>query len=354
MIRTLYIKNQYFFHLLVFNILWSTIRIFQWLEIQPERLTFILRYVGVEVVVAVVFCKLMVLAYKQIGMQKNILLHIALFVGFLVLFPAFMFTVSYSVKYVIWPEGILYELTFRQIKSSFYFYITFFIGLIGLIYMTRFRLNFITQKEATLKAESLAKETQLKMLRYQINPHFLFNILNSLHALVDENRETARKLIIDISEYYRFTLEKQIQKHSIGNEMNIIRKYLEIQKIRFEDKFEYEIMADEKAKAILIPSFIIHLLVENAIKYGFMTIDKKLVVKLMVTLTKKNLSVSVMNTGKLAPVNKDKGSPNEGTGSGIDNINKRLELLFDDDFTFTLKEENNWVIAKIEIDSNRL
>ena len=354
MIRTLYIKNQYFFHLLVFNLLWSTIRIIQWLEIQPERLTFILRYIGTEVIVAIVFCKLMVLAYKRVGMQKNIFLHIALFVGFLVLFPPFMFIVSYSVKYVIWPKGILYELTFNQVKSSFYFYITFFIGLVGLIYMTRFRLNFITQKEATLKAESLAKETQLKMLRYQINPHFLFNILNSLHALVDENRETAKKLIIDISEYYRFTQDKQIQKHSIGNEINIIRKYLEIQKIRFEDKFEYEILADEKAKAILIPSFIIHLLVENAIKYGFRRKEGSLTIKLLITLDKKNLSVSVMNTGKLAPVNQDKGFPGGGTGSGIDNIKKRLKLFFDDGFTFALKEEGKWVIAKIEINSNRL
>src|SRR5512133_1456667 len=98
------------------------------------------------------------------------------------------------------------------------------------------------------------------MLRYQINPHFLFNVLSSIYTLIDENTEKAKKLVIDMSEYYRYTLTKQQQTISIEKEVESIMKYLEIQKTRFEEDFQYEISVDETVKSLLIPSFLIHLL----------------------------------------------------------------------------------------------
>lgn len=89
------------------------------------------------------------------------------------------------------------------------------------------------------KAESLAKEVQLKMLHYQINPHFLFNILNSILALIDEDGAKAKKLVVEMSDYYRYTLNKLEQNITIGKEVEAVVKYLEIQKTRFEENFEY-------------------------------------------------------------------------------------------------------------------
>ena len=123
----------------------------------------------------------------------------------------------------------------------------------------------------------MAKDVQLKMLRYQINPHFLFNVLNSIYTLIDENTEKAKKLVIDMSEYYRYTLNKQQHTISIEKEVESIMKYLEIQKTRFEEEFQYEISVDEAVKSILIPSFLIHLLIENAVKYGTKTVKQKLI-----------------------------------------------------------------------------
>jgi LytS/YehU family sensor histidine kinase len=102
-------------------------------------------------------------------------------------------------------------------------------------YLTHLVLQSGKQKETAHKAETLAKDVQLKMLRYQINPHFLFNVLNSIYTLIDENTEKAKKLVIDMSEYYRYTLSKQQQTVSIEKEIESILKYLEIQKTRFEE-----------------------------------------------------------------------------------------------------------------------
>jgi two-component system LytT family sensor kinase len=104
-------------------------------------------------------------------------------------------------------------------------------------YFTHLKLQSARQLEEMHKFETLAKDGQLKMLRYQINPHFLFNVLNSIYTLIDENTDKAKKLVIDMSEYYRYTLNKQQLTISIEKEVESIGKYLEIQKTRFEEEF---------------------------------------------------------------------------------------------------------------------
>jgi LytS/YehU family sensor histidine kinase len=196
----------------------------------------------------------------------------------------------------------------------------------------------------------LAKDVQLKMLRYQINPHFLFNVLNSIHALIDENKEKAKKLIVEMSEYYRYTLNKQEQTTSIEKEVEAIRKYLEILKIRFEEKFEYDISVDKAINSVLIPSFVIHLLIENAVKYGLQTNEQKLVIiGLKAKKSNNTLSINVSNSGKLLTSDNHTDNNINGTGNGIENIKNRLALFYKENYSFSLTEENGWVIATIEI-----
>jgi two-component system, LytTR family, sensor kinase len=192
---------------------------------------------------------------------------------------------------------------------------------------------------------------QLKMLRYQINPHFLFNVLNSIYTLIDENTEKAKKLVIDMSEYNRYTLNKQQHTVSIEKEVDAILKYLEIQKTRFEEDFQYEISVDEAVKSLLIPSFLIHLLIENAIKYGTKTEKQTLIVRLSVMLVNKMLLIIVSNTGKLLSATTSGEKNIDGTGNGIENLKNRLSLYYDDSYSFSLKEEDGWVVAAIEINN---
>jgi sensor histidine kinase YesM len=221
-------------------------------------------------------------------------------------------------------------------------------------FLTHFILQTGRQRETTHKAETLAKDVQLKMLRYQINPHFLFNVLNSIYTLIDENTEKAKKLVIDMSEYYRYTLNKQQLTISIEKEVDSILKYLEIQKTRFEEEFEYEITVDESAKSVLVPSFIIHLLVENAVKYGTKTMKQKLIVRLSVILENKKLLIRVVNTGKLVNPTTSSENNNSGTSNGIDNLKNRLGLYYSDNYSFSLDEEGGWVSATIEIENIEL
>jgi LytS/YehU family sensor histidine kinase len=218
-------------------------------------------------------------------------------------------------------------------------------------FITHLILQTDKQKESAHKAETLAKDVQLKMLRYQINPHFLFNVLNSIYTLIDENTEKAKKLVVDMSEYYRYTLNKHQQTIPIEKEVESILKYLEIQKTRFEEEFHYVISVDEASKSVSIPSFIIHLLIENAIKYGTKTMKQGLIVELSVKLVNNILLIRVANTGKLVTVNHSSESTGNGTSNGIENIKNRLSLYYNDSFSLSLHEENGWVIADIKIEN---
>jgi sensor histidine kinase YesM len=218
-------------------------------------------------------------------------------------------------------------------------------------FLTHLVLQAGKQRETAHKAETLARDVQLKMLRYQINPHFLFNVLNSIYTLIDENTEKAKKLVIDMSEYYRYTLNKQQMTVTVEKEVESVLKYLEIQKTRFEEEFEYEISVDEASKPVSIPSFIIHLLIENAVKYGTKTMKQKLIIRLSTILTDNKLIISVSNTGKLVNPVLSPDKNNNGTSNGIDNLKNRLGIYYNDKYSFSLKEDEGWVIASIEIEN---
>jgi two-component system sensor histidine kinase YesM len=128
-------------------------------------------------------------------------------------------------------------------------------------------------------------------------------------------------------------------------------KYLEIQKTRFEEEFQYEISVDEEVKSILIPSFLIHLLIENAVKYGTKTNKQKLIVLLSAKLINKMLVITVSNTGRLLDATSDTEKNINGTSNGIENLKHRLSLYYNDNYSFSLKEHEGWVTASIEINN---
>jgi LytS/YehU family sensor histidine kinase len=216
-------------------------------------------------------------------------------------------------------------------------------------YLTHLWLQFLRQKEAAYNAENLTREVRLKMLNYQINPHFLFNVLNSIHALIDEDKDKAKKLVIEMSDYYRSTLNKLDQTSSIENEILSVTKYMDIQKTRFEDGFEFEISVDDAARTLLIPSFVIHLLIENAVKYGTVQNRDKLIIRLSVTLLDMVLRIRVSNTGKLLAGKVLSQNSSDETSNSIEIIKSRLAMLYEEHSSFRLTEENGWAHATIEL-----
>jgi len=119
--------------------------------------------------------------------------------------------------------------------------------------------------------------------------------------------------------------------------------------MRFEEEFQYKISVSEAAKQIMIPTFLIHLLVENSVKYGTKTEKQKLIINLSVSLSANTLGIKVSNTGKLLNATPNGDKSVDGTGNGIENLKYRLSLYYNDNYSFSLKEEDGFVIAAIEI-----
>jgi LytS/YehU family sensor histidine kinase len=276
----------------------------------------------------------------------------SLFISFIVVFAVFGPSVilfgSRYLEHTFWRKDID-NVTFTEIKKYTSGASLIFLFLSLTFYITHLILLSARQKETANRAEALAKDVHLKMLRYQINPHFLFNVLNSIYTLIDENIEKAKKLVIDMSEYYRYTLNKQEHTILIEKEVESIVKYFEIQKARFEEEFHYVISVDEAVKKVRIPSFLIHLLVENAIKYGIKKEKQRLIVNLSIRMEGPVLSIKVSNTGKLFSTKPAGEKAIDGTGNGIENLKNRLGLYYNENYSFALKEEDGWVIASIEI-----
>jgi sensor histidine kinase YesM len=351
MLKALYNRYKYFFNMLAVLILIIIVRILDWLAWSPpspDKVKTVLVEHLFEFISFLPIILLIIYSFQWAIKRNNKLVFYAVIVLFFLIGPSLFLCLSTWLEMLFWRKDVLpvsFELLAKYAPGA---------SLIILLLSSAFYLTHLIeqagkQKESTHKAETLAKDVQLKMLRYQINPHFLFNVLNSIYTLIDENTEKAKKLVIDMSQYYRYTLSKQQQTVSIDREIDSILKYLEIQKTRFEEEFHYEISVDDAVKQVLIPTFLIHLLVENSVKYGTKTEKQKLIIRLSVRLSGKSLIISVSNTGKLKSTSSDVEKNIDGTGNGIENLKNRLALYYNDNYTFSLKEENGFVFATIEI-----
>ncbi len=147
---------------------------------------------------------------------------------------------------------------------------SFYLRLIVLAYYLFVSLSNLSEKNAKeAKLESLVKETELKMLRSQINPHFLFNSLNSISSLTITDPEKARDMVIKLSEFMRYALSKKDEQPvSLRSELENLRLYFEIEKVSFGDRLSTEENIEEKCLDVKIPVMLLQPLYENAIKHG--------------------------------------------------------------------------------------
>jgi sensor histidine kinase YesM len=354
MLNALYNRYKYFFNMLAVLILVLIVRILDWMawipSSMPDKIQMILFEHLFQFISFLLIIAMLIFSYRwAMKSNKKYLLYTTV-VLYALFGPIFFLYLVTWLELFFRMKGVL-PINFNMLAKYSPAASLVIMFLSSAFYLTHLVQQSGKQKETAHKAETLAKDVQLKMLRYQINPHFLFNVLNSIYTLIDENTEKAKKLVLDMSEYYRYTLNKQQHTVSIEKEVESITKYLEIQKTRFEEDFQYEISVEEAVKSVMIPSFLIHLLIENAVKYGTKTVKEKLIIKLSVTLKNKILIIRVSNTGKLLIPETDCEKNPNGTSNGIENLKKRLGLYYDENFSFSLKEEEGCVIATIEINN---
>jgi sensor histidine kinase YesM len=353
MLKAIYRRHQYFFNMLAVLVLLILTRMIDslvWLPPEKENTRKILLNYAFEFIAFLPMIFILIHSYVWIVKRNRPILTCLLVSVFVLFLPGVVLFIAGKVG-TLFPEIKIMPYTLSLIYKYTPGGSLVILFLSATFWITNLILQTARQRETAHKAETLAKDVQLKMLRYQINPHFLFNVLNSIYGLIDENSTKAKKLVLDMSEYYRYTLNKQQMTISVEQEVESVLKYLEIQKTRFEEEFEFEISVDESAKSVMIPSFIIHLLIENAVKYGTKTEKKKLIISLSISLAHNRLFITVSNTGKLFIPEPSTTTHSIGTSNGIENLKHRLELYYNENSSFSLKEKDGWVIASVEINN---
>ena len=200
------------------------------------------------------------------------------------------------------------------------------------------------QQLDTLKLEALVKELELKTIKAHINPHFIFNALNSIRALVDENPNRARTAITELSNILRSSMQaEKLETVSFEKELNIVKDYLALEYIRFEDRLKVEYEIDEDTLDQPVPPMMLQTLVENAIKHGISKQMNGGVVKVISDFKGNFHELVVQNTGTL------NGHRNVD-GFGLTSTQNRLQLMFGEKANFSINQVNgNMVEAKVNI-----
>jgi two-component system, LytTR family, sensor kinase len=227
-----------------------------------------------------------------------------------------------------------------------------FVAWSALYFGIKYYQDLQAQKERSLEAQALATQAQLQMLRYQLNPHFLFNALNSIHALVRANPDGAEQMIAELSEFLRYSLKQDVGREvPLRAELEAVQNYLTLEKIRFEEKLQATVEADTAAMCWKVPGFLLHPLVENAVKYGMQTTRLPLQLRVKAVACDGVLHLEVANTGRWDPAETRRYELASGHGIGIENVRQRLDHAFPGRHQFDVSESEGWVTAHIRIEA---
>lgn len=220
------------------------------------------------------------------------------------------------------------------------------LGCVTMISMLWF--NQQEQKENETRktdAEKLAKEAELFKLRQQLQPHFLFNSLNSINALIGSRPEEARRMVQQLSDFLRGTIKKEeTQWVTLQEELQYLQLYLDIEKVRFGNRLTTETEAAETTLELKLPALLLQPVVENAIKFGLYDTTGDTVIRIFAQKEENALLIKVMN-----PFDPETSSPRQGTGFGLKSVQRRLYLLFARNDLLKTEAKENIFITEIRI-----
>lgn len=213
-----------------------------------------------------------------------------------------------------WEDSIYYRL-----GAGAFIYVVVILAYYLLISME----NIASKEMRQAKLENMLKETELMMLRSQINPHFLFNSLNSISSLTISDPAKAREMVIKLSDFMRYALSrKEDRTVSLRTELENLKLYLDIEKTRFGEKLEFEEALGDESLDVKVPNMILQPLYENAIKHGVYESTETVNIKLKTRRLDAGVLISISNDydpEAIAP---------GGTGTGLNNVRRRLELFY--------------------------
>lgn len=200
--------------------------------------------------------------------------------------------------------------------------------------------HYFENYNKSLKYEAAAREIELRNLRAQLNPHFIFNSLNSIRALVDEDPIKSKNAITLLSSILRNSLMTDRQRLiSFSEEFDTVKDYLALESIRYEERLTTNFDIDPASKHYMLPPLMLQTLVENGIKHGISTLKNGGQIGILSRVEDKKLHIQIRNSGKL-----DSIKMKSGEGFGLSNTKKRLELIYGQECAFFISNESPGVV----------
>ena len=251
-----------------------------------------------------------------------------------------------GILYLLFKEDSLYALFLKKsttIRFGFAFLVTGCVSAISLLWFTQQEKAKDDSRQKEI--EQLAKDAELFKLRQQLQPHFLFNSLNSVNALIGSQPEKARHMIQQLSDFLRGTLKKEEQQwNSLQEEMQYLQLYLDIEKVRFGHRLITTISAAKNSGSCKLPALLLQPVVENAIKFGLYDTTGEVCISISAALEGNDLLLTVQN-----PYDAETALPVKGTGFGLASVQRRLFLLFGRNDLLTTSAAANTFITTITI-----
>jgi len=210
-----------------------------------------------------------------------------------------------------------------------------YISIVGIIYAYHFVEKAKNSESKTANLNVNLTNSKLKVLQAQIQPHFLFNGLNTISSLMNTNIQLAKSTTADLGDFLRDSLKiKDKNLIPVKEEIKLVNKYIDILRIRFEDQIYVNVQIDKYVENCLIPSMLLQPVIENSIKHGYSYDTNPLVIKINIIKKNNLIIISIKNNGK--PIEN-----NNYAGFGLSNLNERLQLLYSNNFKFSLQNLKN-------------
>lgn len=311
----------------------------------PDMLNYIIGSRIYQFIVYSIFTIILFYLFKKYYYRNSLSIKKILFLFFGLLISSSIIEILSNFYYFVYHQKLFFDFAGFVLRSALNIFTL--LPFLGFFFVLKLLKEKDEEKLKTEEAKNLAREAKLEMLSYQLNPHFLFNALNTIMALIDYDKEQAREIITDLSDYLRYSLNNSKKKEvTLEEEFNSVLDYLKIQKKRFKDKIEIKTELDEKIKKRKIPVFIIHPLVENAVKHGTETCKDILKLSVSIKEIENKIIVEVKNSGRIikTPENHD-----NGTGTGLSNTIKRISLLYGEGYGVDLSEKDGMITCRMKL-----
>lgn len=271
---------------------------------------------------------------------KMVIVILAIHVGTQISYSSNRFYIG-----ALYPKEKIYESEFVELMLLAMKYIHFYVWTLfyfGLLVLYRRQKD----RQQRMELEAAVHEAQLSGLKQQLNPHFVFNTLNSLRVMITKDKQIAKGMVSGMENLLKYTLSQSHRNTvTLAEEIEIVKDYLAIEKLRFGDRIKVNWDVPQELPSFLVIPLCLQTLVENAVKYGINQYEDGIYLNITASRTDNQLQVSVENRGQLIE--------NSNPGIGLHNTRQRLELIFGETASLTLRQtDRDSVLAEIHIPLN--